>query len=129
MINKNELIDAVICKESDSVLEVSKIMRDTQQRHIIVINKKQEPIGIISTVDINNRVVASEKNPKETKASEIMTSPVDLVEVDESYEAAYKKMIQRGTYTIPVTEKNRLIGVLDFNLVFKQLSKNKGETK
>ena len=58
MINKGHLTDAVICRENDDVLEVSRILRDTQRRHIIVLDKNDGPIGVISTMDINNRVLA-----------------------------------------------------------------------
>lgn len=121
MIDKNKLSDAVVCKADDSVLEVSRIMRDTQNRHIIVVDEKLKPVGLISAFDINNRVVAEEKEPSVLKAKDIMTNPIDSVELNEGYEKAYEKMINRGTYTIPVTENGRLIGILDYNFVFKKL--------
>jgi len=121
MIEKNKLNDAVICKEDDSAFDVSRIMRDTQNRHIIVVDNELKPLGIISTFDINNRVVAEEIDPKSIKAKDIMTFPIDSVEISESYEGAYGKMVKKGTYTIPVTENGKLIGILDFNLIFKKI--------
>ena len=120
MIEKNKLSDAIVCSEQDTILEVSQILRDTQTRHIIVLNKEKQPVGIISTVDINNRVVAEKKDPSKIKAQDIMTKPIAHVDITSSYDDAYKKMIERGTYSLPGTEKGKLIGLIDFNLLFKK---------
>ena len=130
MINKEEIQDAVFCKEKDTVLEVSKILRDTQSRHIIIVNENLKPVGIISTVDINNRVVAEGKNASSLKALDIMTKPIETVELDSDYNEAYRKMIGKGTYSIPVTKDGKLIGLLGFNQLFSKISeKNKGVKK
>ena len=129
MIEKEKLDDAVICKEDDSVLEVDRIMRDTKTRHIIVIDKNLKPSGIISAFDINNRVVAEEKNAKEIKAEDIMTKPIQSIDIDIDYNEAYQKMIDLGIYTIPVTDKGKLVGILDFNFLFKKLCEIGGKKK
>jgi len=119
MIQKEHLIDAVICREQDNVLEVSRILRDTQVRHLIILNNLDSPVGIISTVDINNRVVAEEKTPKQIKAQDVMTKGVRTVNVDDTYESAYRIMAQLGTYSIPVLRNGKLIGLLEFVKAFK----------
>lgn len=121
MIDKTHINDAVICKEDDSVLEASKILRDTQSRHLIVVNKNLFPIGIISAVDINNRIVAEEKDPGFLKAAQIMTKPILTVDISSTYQEAYEKMISMSTYSLPVTENKKLIGILGFNILFKKV--------
>jgi len=127
MIAKDKLNDAVICKEKDSILEVSRILRDTGRRHLIVVNDALEPLGIISTVDINNRVVAEVKDPANSLALDFMTKPIEVVSIETSYEEAYEKMISKGTYSIPVVEEGKLIGVLDFNRLFGKAKEAKNE--
>jgi len=119
MINKEHLIDAVICREKDTILGVSRIIRDTQRRHLLVLDNKDFPIGIISTVDINNRVLAEEKDPKQTKAEEIMTRDIKIVSIEDSYEKAFKIMAELGTPSIPVLNNGKLFGLLEFNQSFK----------
>lgn len=118
MISKNLLHDVVFCNPNDSVLEVSKILRDTRSRHLLVIDEDKKPVGVISAIDINNRVVAEGKNASELIAEEIMTKPIETIEVSSTCEEAYKKMVERGTYSIPVTEDGHLIGSLSFNKLF-----------
>lgn len=119
-MERDKLLDAVVCNENDNVLEASKVLRDTQTRHLIVVNGSREPVGILSAIDINNRVIADEKNPAEIIVSEVMTQPIESIDINSSYEEAYKKMIEIGTYSMPVTENGELIGVIDFNQLFKK---------
>jgi len=47
-----------------------------------------------------------------------MTKPIETVEVSSTCESAYQKMIEKGTYSIPVTENGQLVGALGFNKLF-----------
>lgn len=125
MIDKNKLLDAVVCDENCSILEVSRILRDTKSRHLIVVDEKLKPLGVISVSDINNRVVSEELEPSETSASKIMTKNIDVIDVKESYDVAYKKMVARGSYSIPVVENGKLVGLLDFNQLFGKLKEER----
>ncbi len=118
MIGKHLLNDVVFCNENDSILEVSRILRDTKSRHLIIIDSHKKPLGIISTVDINNRVIAEAKDPAKTLAKQIMSKPIQTIEVSSTCEEAYKKMIEHETYSMPVTENGILIGSLSFNKIF-----------
>jgi signal-transduction protein with cAMP-binding, CBS, and nucleotidyltransferase domain len=120
MIDRQLLRDAVVCREGDSILEVSRILRDTQYRHLVVLDKKDAPVGIISTVDINNRVVAEGLSPKTAKAKAIMTKGIKTVTEEDSYAKAYALMVEQSTYSIPVTAKGKLIGILEFMAAFKK---------
>ncbi len=121
MIDKEILYDAVFCKEDDSVLEVSRIIRDTKSRHLIVVDKNLKPLGIISAFDINNRVVAQEIDPKKITAVKIMTKPVEAVDISSNYKDAVEKMAALETYTLPVIENGKLIGTLDYSAVFRKI--------
>ena len=78
MISKCTLIEPFYCKEDDSVVEVAKKLRGTTIRQIFVVDEKTYPVGLISTTDINNRVVAEGKDPKKMKAKEIMSKTIDI---------------------------------------------------
>ena len=128
MIEIRHLLDAVTCHDSDSVLIVSRILRDTQTRHAVVIDEHKKPIGIVSAVDITNRVVAAGKDAAKTFARDIMTSPIATMDINASYDDAYRAMVNAGIYAIPVTKQGALIGLLDFNCLFgkcKELSHEK----
>lgn len=124
MIKKEDLQHAIICKRKDTVLEVSKILRDTLSKHLYVVDDNFKPIGVISTIDINNRVIAEDKNPSEVLADEIKINDLEVVDIEVEYEEAFQKLIKIGTNSLPVVKDEKIIGLIT---IYKILSlKEKG---
>ncbi len=113
------LIEPYTCSEEDSVFEVAKKMRQSTLRHIFVVNKDFFPTGIISIIDINNRVVAEAKDPKTTKAKDIMTAPVDIVKVDDDAQVIAKKMAENHRTMNAVVKDNKMVGIITLNQLMK----------
>lgn len=112
------------CESSENILDIAKKLRDNKERHIIVTDKKF-PIGIISTTDINNRVVAENKNLLKTKAKDIMTSPILVKDINEPTTMTYIEMIKNNTFSCPVTEDKKLIGTIDLKEIMNHIVKLK----
>ena len=90
-----KLLPVISCSLDDPVMDVAKKLSKFQERRIFVLDKKKTPVGIISIVDINDRVVAKGKSPKTTKAKDAMSYPLNLIlDINVSLEEA-KKMIDR----------------------------------
>lgn len=118
------LIPALSVNLDESIVEVAKKLHYYQERRIFVVDKKKSPVGIISLVDINDRVVAKGKNPKTTKAKDVMSYPIKLVlECSTPLEEAKKMMIHNNNYYLPVVVKGKLSGLLNYCVVDKALKK------
>jgi len=119
MVKSCVLVKAVSVDENDSVIEVAKKLHQFQERRIIVLNERKFPVGVISIVDINDRVVARGKDLKKTKAKDIMSYPINLIiDINETLEEVAKKMIARDNYYCPVVDKGILKGLLTYaNLI------------
>jgi len=116
------LINAVTVSESESVIEVAKKMHKFQERRIFVLNSKKYPIGIISLVDMNDRVVAQGVDLKKTKAKDVMSYPIKIVfEVTTPIEEAKTKMILNDNYYCPVVEKGVLKGIINYSSILEAL--------
>jgi signal-transduction protein with cAMP-binding, CBS, and nucleotidyltransferase domain len=111
------------CTENDSIVEVAKLLKEAHARHVYVVNKDQNLKGIISSVDIANKVVAEGKDPKTLKASDVMNSPVDAVELNQETEFALKIMMSRNTFHCPVLDCGKLVGTVSYNDVFTHVGK------
>lgn len=123
-IKQVKLLPIIFVKLEDSSVEVAKKLHDFQERRIFVINEKQFPAGIISIVDINDRVVAKGKNPKTIKAKDIMSYPLKLVlDINTPLEEAKKMMIHNNNYYVPVVEKQKLKGLLNYSAILESLKK------
>ena len=124
-IKQIALLPVATINLDDNAVAAAKKLHDFQERRIFVVDKKKFPAGIISIVDINDRIVAKGKDPKKTKAREIMSYPLKLVlDINTSLEEAKKLMIHNNNYYVPVVEKGKLIGLLNYSLILEALNKN-----
>lgn len=112
------------CDKNQSVFEVARILRESNERHIIV-KDNENPVGIVSTTDINNRLVAEGKDSKKTKAQEIMTKEIMTEDSESPLGKVYFDMLKRNIFSCPIVEKGKLIGVLDMKEAMNQLVKEK----
>ena len=116
MVELKHLGKAIICKEGETIYELSKVFRDTKRRSFVVVDDSRKPVGLVSQTDIVDKIVAEEKNPKEVLVKEIMSSPVITVSLGEDYEVACEKMVEIGTISLPVVDdKGVLVGILDLD--------------
>lgn len=129
MIKELKIYEAITCNENENIVNVAKIIKEKGARQIYVIDEEEKPKGIISVVDINNKVVAEEKPYKNIKAKDIMNSPVDCVDINQEEEFAMKIMMERKTYACLVTEKGKVKGVVDYKSVVDNIIKTIKETK
>ena len=113
----------VTVKENDTVLGISKLLREKKLRYVFVVDKKGYPVGIISVTDVNNRCVAEGKDPKKCIAKEIMTHPIDVVDDCDDIEKAYHIMLEREVFAVPVVNDGKLIGLINFNEAVQKVAK------
>ena len=115
------LIKPLLCKRTISVVEVARILKDNRQRRIIIVDDKQCPVGIISTTDINNKVVAESKDASRLKAQDIMTSPIYLVcNFEDNLNEVFKKMVHHESFFCPVVKDKKLYGILTYGELIKR---------
>jgi len=118
------LIEAFKCNENDKIVEVSKKLREINLRHIFVVANNKTPVGIISVIDINNRVVAEGKDSNSVLAKDIMTKPIEVHDIEDSVEEVYKNMISKNHVMDPVTKDSKMIGIITIHQLIKHLDKN-----
>lgn len=118
------LIKPLTCTESEDVKSIAQILRDNKQRRVIVVDSKKYPVGIVSTTDINNRVVAEGKDAIKTKAKEVMTSPLYLVcDVNDEVNEIFHKMVKHESFFVPVTKSKKIYGILTYGELLKSAQK------
>lgn len=110
-----KLFEPLKVKEDETAEEVAKKMKEKKVRHAYVINEEEAPVGVISVVDVSNRVVAEGKSPKDVKAKDIMSKPVESKDVNDSVKDAYELMVKNRRYSLAVTKEGKLVGILPMN--------------
>lgn len=122
MLKEIKLLTPVTCKEDESAIEVAKKLKDSLQRHIFVIDAKGFPIGIISTTDINNKVVAAGKDAAITESKEIMTQPIEVYNTEEDAVQVYKEMMNNKRLSCVIVEGSDFKGVLTLNRLINYIT-------
>ena len=78
----------------------------------VIITKNNVLVGIITERDMVKRVIAKNLDPKRTRASDIMTSPVESVSPDANIYYTSDLMRKKGYKRYPVVKGGRVVGML-----------------
>ncbi|MGB2729088.1 MAG: CBS domain-containing protein [Halobacteriota archaeon] len=102
----------IIAEDNETL--VTKIAEDMEELGIgsVVITKEGKPAGIITERDIALKVLLKDRRASETKAKEIMASPLVTIEPEASAEDACKLAARKRIKRLPVVENGVLIGIV-----------------
>jgi CBS domain-containing protein len=108
----NVMVKKVITvDEKASVKEAADTMNQFEIGSVIT-TRKGKPIGIITERDLLKRIVSEGRNAKKTTVKEIMSSPLVVISPDTDLEEAARLMFEMKIKKLPVTEQNRLVGLV-----------------
>jgi CBS domain-containing protein len=93
-----------------SAIEASKIMSTNKVGYLIALEGGR-PAGIVTEKDLVLKVMAADKNPKEAKISDFMSSPLVTIDPDKSIEEAVETMKKHGFRRLPVVKNNIIYGI------------------
>jgi len=96
------------------VTEALALMRRRYVDSLIVSKSAGSPeYGIITTIDICDRIVAHSQNPSKVKVKEIMHTPVVMVPETMTVQECAAKMKEMRIHHLPVVdEKGGLVGMI-----------------
>ena len=118
----------VFIKPNASVKEGLATMRHRYADSLIVEKTATTSYGIVTAIDISDKIVAQGKNPAETKVSEIMVSPLITVSEGMLIGECAALMRQHHIHHLPVADvKGNIIGMIsagDFLVVAEAMGTN-----
>ena len=83
---------------------------------VVIDEKKQEALGLITDRDIVVRVIAAGKDADMVLVREVMSSPVEVIPPETSINDAAQKMVERRIKKLPVVDKNNnLVGIVTYS--------------
>jgi signal-transduction protein with cAMP-binding, CBS, and nucleotidyltransferase domain len=118
----------VVANSSDTIFMISNLMKERKVGSIIIINEDEQnyPIGIITERDIVRRVISDNKDPKNTKANEIMSKPLITIETNTYVYDVSVKMAKNKIRRLPVVKGKTLSGIVTITDIIKYFhEKNK----
>jgi len=104
--------NVITCLPSATIQEVARKMAEQNIGSILLVDEAGKLKGILTDRDIALAVAAEGKDPRATRASEIMTSNPQFTEIDADLEAALRLMNKIHARRLPVTDKGKLVGII-----------------
>jgi len=126
---KDWMKDLVVYIDPDNnVCEALEKMRHRYINSLIVNKSETNPeYGIITSIDIVDKIVAQQRDPSKTKVREIMNSPVISVKTSMSLAECAAKMKEARIHHLPVVNDHGdivgLISSTDFLIVAEVMGK------
>lgn len=114
-------------KPDDSVFDAIALMSEKSAGALLVMNAGKLE-GIISERDYARKVILKGKSSRETKISEIMSSPVVTVTPDVCVDDCMRIMTVRRIRHLPVVEGERVVGIVSIGDLVKWLLSRQQET-
>ncbi|HDH41770.1 MAG TPA: CBS domain-containing protein [Candidatus Altiarchaeales archaeon] len=124
-MNANEIMTrgVMTIKRDASVMEAMKQMVDRRVTSLIVEKESEHGVyGIITRKDIVNKVIAYNKDLKNTKVSEVMSEPLMTISPDMSIETVARLMAKTDIRRFPVMEGNKLVGMVSNSDILKAIA-------
>ena len=98
--------------QSSTAQEAAKRMRDKRVSSLVVIDKEEAPIGIVTERDLVRQVCSKDISSNNIIIHHIMSSPIVTIDVNASIEEAAEKMIQKKVRHLLIVDENRLSGII-----------------
>jgi CBS domain-containing protein len=120
----------ITIEQADSVAQALTIMRRKNIHSVIVAPPKAgEPYGIITSTDVRDKIAALDRDPRNLKCKEVMSSPVATAQPDWTIKRASQRMSELKVHHLPVADDlGRLIGMISATDIFMAVEESGWES-
>jgi signal-transduction protein with cAMP-binding, CBS, and nucleotidyltransferase domain len=107
-----------------TAIDAASIMASKKISSVIVIDKENRPLGIITERDLVKRICLKNLNAKNVLIEDIMTSPLITIMAYDSVDTASRIMLSNKIKRLAVLESDgRIVGMISVTDINKHLSK------
>jgi CBS domain-containing protein len=104
----------ITMRDNARVSEAASAMCAHNIGSLIVVDRGEKPIGIVTERDILRKVVVPCRDPRAVEVALVMSSPLVTGGPDMDVEAAANLMIGREIKRLPIMEGGHLVGIVSF---------------
>ena len=94
-----------------TVIDAVNVMNEHHVGAVLVL-EGGDPVGIFSERDVLVRVVAAHRDPRQTLVRDVMTMRLHVASPEDTVLEVMRLMTERRCRHIPVTEDERLVGLI-----------------
>jgi CBS domain-containing protein len=104
-----------------SALDAALLMKENRISSLIVQDKDNKSLGIITERDFVKRVCAEDKKSSEVKISELMSKIQTFAEPETPVDVAVQRMINNRIRRLPVISGGNVVGIITVTDLAKEL--------
>lgn len=116
--------EVATCKETATVLEAVKVLKDYHTSTVVVLDNEQKVKGVFSERDLVDKVIAEELEPKNLAIKDFMTSPVITGSIEQTDIDISALIITHNIKKIPIVDENKLVGIIAESDMLKLLAES-----
>ena len=116
-------VDVYSVGPQSTVIEAVNTMNDNHAGSVLVMEDGY-PVGIFSERDVLVRVVAAQRDPRQTLVCDVMTTRLYTASPDDNLLDVMKLMTDRRCRHVPVMEGDTLVGVVSIGDLTKATQHN-----
>jgi CBS domain-containing protein len=98
--------------EKETIYKAAQLMSKQDVGCIVVVDKNNKPVGILTEKDMVTRVLAKNQVPNRIRAGKAMTTPLITIDPDTTLAEAARKMSRLNVRRLGVVYKGNLEGVI-----------------
>jgi CBS domain-containing protein len=87
----------------------------------VIVMEDDEAVGIVTERDVMNRVYKARKDPFTVMVKDIMSSPLEAIEFNDSLTEALQRMREKDIRRLAVVRSNQLVGIITHRRVLEAL--------
>jgi signal-transduction protein with cAMP-binding, CBS, and nucleotidyltransferase domain len=107
-----------------TAIDAASIMASKKISSVIVIDKENRPLGIITERDLVKRICLKNLNSKDVLVEDVMTSPLITIMAYDSVDTASRIMLSNKIKRLAVLEADgRIVGMISVTDINRHLSK------
>jgi len=104
----------VVTIDVNKTAKDAAIMLKKMRKGCLIVTKKKNPVGILTSSDLVRKVVAKNLRPTQVKVKDVMSKPLIFVDPDETITSAAAKFKQNNIHRVPVIKNGKLVGILSY---------------
>ena len=98
--------EPLVCGPDEPVLSAVQMMSERNYGAIVVTDSQRSVLGLVTERDVLRKLVAGEKNPSQTKVSDIMTKDVRVAKEDDNLIDWLRIMSNERFRRLPIVDEN-----------------------
>lgn len=118
------LKEVLKANKNDTIIHICELMDKHHLGGVVIVDKDDFPIGIVTERDIIKAVVAYKEKIFIITAGDIMSSPIITVNPEDDIEYAFIQLSLNRIRRIPVIKDNKLIGIVSYRDISNALRKS-----